>query len=97
MKQRLVRQQECGHQDQSGVSFVDNARETNGARAVVEIYLNRGRYKPCLHPFDTKMEKSSPEGGSSHPDQETGKAEGHVRLRVMVDPAGYVRLGLLYI
>ena len=43
-KQRLVRQQECGHQDQSEVGFVDSARETNKARAVVEIYLNRGRY-----------------------------------------------------
>ena len=44
MMQRLVRQQECGHQDQSGVGFVDSAREENKARAVVDIYLNRGRY-----------------------------------------------------
>ena len=39
MKQRLGRQQECGHQDQSRVGYVDSAREENEARAVVEIYL----------------------------------------------------------
>jgi len=42
MKQRLIRQHECGHQDQSGVGFVDSAREKDKSRAVAEIYMNRG-------------------------------------------------------
>ena len=47
-----------------GVGFVDSARETNKARAVVKIYrilLNRGRYQLGFHPFDTtktKIEKT---------------------------------------
>jgi len=70
MKQRLVRQQECGHQDQPGVGFVDSAREKNKARAVAEIYLNQGRQKLFSSLFDTtktKIEnrKSSPPAAPS--------------------------------
>ena len=35
------------------VGLVDSASEKYKARAVVEIYLNRGRYPLGLHPFDT--------------------------------------------
>ena len=51
MKQRLVRQQECGHQDQSGVGFVDSAREKNKARAVVENLHEPGVLPTRLPPF----------------------------------------------
>jgi len=55
MKQWLVRQQECGNQDQSGVGFVDSAREENKARAVVDIYLNRGRYNDAYTPLSIPL------------------------------------------
>ena len=39
------------------VGLVDSARETNKARAVAEIYLNRGRYPLGMHPFDNTNRK----------------------------------------
>ena len=59
MKKRLERQQECGHQDQSGESVSSIAREIQTKRAQwLRFTYTEGDIKLCLQPSIPLRRKS---------------------------------------
>jgi len=57
---QLVHEEESAATSEGESVIVDSAREKNKARTLVEIcriLLNRGRYQPGFHPFETPKTK----------------------------------------